>query len=233
MTKHTALVVGSGLAGLTAALDLQDAGWQVTLVDRRPFAGGRTFSFATPAGDQLDNGQHVILGCCTAYLELLERLGQRDKAYLQDRLDIRLVDEMDGPARLRESRLPAPLHMLPSFLRFPYLSLREKATALWALALIGLGAQPEDESFASWLTHHGQSGNAIRRFWNLITVPTCNAPAERVSAAQGAFVFREGLLKTRNGGRLGYPRVPLTQIIPTAAVRRLEQHCAQVRFGTT
>ncbi|MFI5268253.1 MAG: FAD-dependent oxidoreductase, partial [Chloroflexota bacterium] len=66
MTKE-ALVVGAGLAGLAAAIDLVDAGLAVTLVERRPFAGGRTFSFTNDTGDLLDNGQHVFLGCCTAY----------------------------------------------------------------------------------------------------------------------------------------------------------------------
>jgi hydroxysqualene dehydroxylase len=231
MTKK-ALVVGAGLAGLTAAIELVDAGVAVTLAERRPFAGGRTFSFTDDAGDVLDNGQHVFLGCCTAYLELLRKLGQRDKAFLQDRLEVSILDAVDGPARLREAPLPAPFHLLPSFLRLPYLSPGEKLVAIAALLAIRLRALPEEESFASWLASRGQTPNAIQRFWNLILVPTCNAPAERVSAAQGGFVFREGLLRTRWGGRLGYPRVSLSEIVPEKAVGYLRQRGAELRFGT-
>jgi hydroxysqualene dehydroxylase len=226
-------VVGAGLAGLTAALDLVDAGFRVTLLERRPFAGGRTFSFTTDAGDVLDNGQHVFLGCCTAYIELLARLGRRDKAFFQNRLDIRIVDALDGPARLREARLPAPLHLLPSFLRLPYLSAAEKLAAARLLLAIRLRNLPEDESFGAWLSRHGQSRNAIQRFWDLITIPTCNAPSARVSAAMGGFVFREGLLRTRQGGRIGYPRTDLSQIVPERAVAYLEERGAELRFGTT
>src|SRR5438309_2519548 len=218
MTTKTALVIGAGLAGLTAAIDLIDAGWSVTLVERRPFAGGRTFSFTTEAGDVLDNGQHVFLGCCTTYIGLLRKLGTFDKAFLQERLDVRILDAQDGPARLREVPLPAPFHLLPSFLAFPYLTLPEKISALKLLLTMRLREPPDDETFASWLSRNGQTHNAIRRFWNLIIIPTCNAPAERVSAAIGGFVFREGLLRTRRGGRLGYPRVGLSQIIPEQAV---------------
>jgi len=227
-----ALVIGAGLAGLTAAIDLEDAGWRVTLVERRPFAGGRTFSFTTDSGDLLDNGQHVFLGCCTAYTELLDKLGQQDNAFLQDRLDVRIADERDGPARLREAPLPAPFHLLPSFAAFPYLSLSEKLSALRAFLLIGVGQLPEDETFAGWLSRHGQTPNAIQRFWNLIVIPTCNAPADRVSAAQGGFVIREGLLRTRWGGRMGYPRVGLSQVIPERAVAYLATAGAELRFGT-
>ncbi len=225
-------MIGAGLAGLTVAMDLLDAGWQVTLVERRPFAGGRTFSFTNSAGDQLDNGQHVFLGCCTAYRALLARLGQSAEAFLQDRLDVRIADATDGPARLRESRLPAPLHLLPSFLAFPYLSAGEKIAAAAALLRIRLRSLPEDESFGGWLRRHGQSDNALQRFWDLIVIPTCNAPADRVSAAQGGFVFREGLLRTRWGGRLGYPRVGLSEVVPERAVACLRERGAGLRFET-
>ncbi|MBV8085491.1 MAG: FAD-dependent oxidoreductase, partial [Chloroflexi bacterium] len=212
-------------------MDLVDAGWQVTLLERRPFAGGRTFSFTNAQGDALDNGQHVFLGCCTAYLELLERLGQRDQAFLQDRLDVRVVDAELGPARLFEAPLPAPLHLLPAFVRFPYLNALEKARAAQALLEMRVRDLPESQTFAGWLRERRHSDNAIRRLWDLIIIPTCNAPSERVSARQAGFVFREGLLRTRWGGRIGYPRVGLSHIVPEAAVAYLRSRGASLRFG--
>ena len=227
------LVVGAGLAGLTAAIDAMDAGLDVTMAERRPFAGGRAFSFESPSGDVLDNGQHVILGCCTAYLELADKLGRRQALHLQDRLDIRLVDSHDGPARLREAPLPAPLHLLPSFLALPYLCRREKLAAVVALLTIRFRELPQDQTFAAWLADNGQTANAIQRLWDLIVIPTCNAPSSRISAAQGGFVFREGLLRNRWGGRLGYPRVPLGQALAEPAAEYLRQRGAQLRFGVT
>ena len=213
-------------------MDLVDAGCGVTLLERRPFAGGRTFSFRNDTGDLLDNGQHVFLGCCTAYRALLRKLGQEDNAFLQSALDVRIVDAQDGPARLREAPLPAPLHLLPSFLRFPYLSATEKLTALPLLLKMRSQRLPEDDTFEAWLRARGQSANAIQRFWNLIVIPTCNAPASMVSAAQAGFVFQEGLLRMRSGGRMGYARVGLSEIIPERAVEYLAQRGARLCFGT-
>ncbi|MBV8086387.1 MAG: FAD-dependent oxidoreductase [Chloroflexi bacterium] len=227
----SAVVVGAGLAGLTAAIDLVDAGFRVTVLERRPFAGGRTFSFTSPGGDRLDNGQHVFLGCCIAYRALLAKLGVQDQACLQRRLDLRIIDASDGPARLREWLLPAPLHLLPSLLSFPYLSAGEKLAVLRAMLIVRFRALPENESFEDWLLAHQQSANAIARLWDLIVIPTCNAPSRRVSAAMGGFVFREGLLHTRWGGRIGYPRVGLSAIVPEPAVAYLREHGADVRFG--
>ena len=68
------LVIGGGLAGITAALDCAEAGARVTLVEAKPRLGGLTYSFQR--GDlEVDNGQHVFLRCCTAYRSLLDRLG--------------------------------------------------------------------------------------------------------------------------------------------------------------
>ena len=64
------VVVGGGLAGITAALRLADRGRQVTLLEAKPRLGGLTASFRR---DDLavDTGQHVFMRCCTAYRALL------------------------------------------------------------------------------------------------------------------------------------------------------------------
>ena len=80
-------VVGGGLAGITAAIALREAGNRVTLLESRPRLGGATCSF-TRGGLVVDNGQHVFLGCCTAYRELIARLGMTGSVYLQDRFDV-------------------------------------------------------------------------------------------------------------------------------------------------
>jgi phytoene dehydrogenase-like protein len=87
MTARRVAVVGGGLAGITAALRLADAGHSVAVFEARPRLGGLTYSFRR--GElSVDNGQHVFLRCCTAYQALLSRLGVSDLATLQPRLDI-------------------------------------------------------------------------------------------------------------------------------------------------
>ena len=86
-------------------------GARVTLVERRPFLGGRAFSFTDAAsGREIDNGQHVFLGCCTAYIGLLRLLGTLGTTTLQPRLDVLVRDRAgpDGPPA-RRAPVPAPV----------------------------------------------------------------------------------------------------------------------------
>src|SRR5262245_21037614 len=86
-SPKTVAVVGGGLAGLAAACALADAGFRITLFERRPYLGGRASSYQHPGtGEVVDNCQHVLLGCCTNLIDLYDRTGVADKVAWYDRL---------------------------------------------------------------------------------------------------------------------------------------------------
>lgn len=217
-------VVGGGLAGLAASLQLADAGAQVTLFERRPHLGGLTSSIERD-GLSFDNGQHVFLGCCTSYRAFLERVGASHQVYLQPRLDMPVLSPTGSRSAIRRVRLPAPYHLAPSLLRYRFLSLRERlGLARAVLALQRL--DPDDptldsETFASWLRRHGQSSRAIEHLWNLIVQPTVNVPAEEASLAQCRQVFQIGFLDRADGADVGWSTVPLATLHGENAERAL------------
>ena len=223
MTAPRVVVCGGGLAGIAAACEASLRGAQVTLVERRPFLGGRAFSFTDPeTGVQVDNGQHVHLGCCTAYIGLLRLLGTLRDTTLQRRLAVPVRDREGRTGTLAAAPLPAPAHLGPSFARYPHLTGREKVLAGRSLAALAAlrpaaAAGLDEVSFRDWLLDHGQGERAIARFWDLIVLPTCNDRSDRVSAALAAFVFREGFLRTARGSAIGWSRVGLTRLVDPAA----------------
>ncbi len=239
-TDSRILIIGGGLAGITAACDLADAGLPVTLLEARPFLGGKTWSFRDEqTGMPVDNGQHVFLGCCTAYLRLLQRLGITDATQMQSRLHVPILSLKHAPTALQETRflLPAPLHLLPSFLRLPMLSWQEKLHAVYTLLAIKHAGERgriacDQMSFADWLRAHGESERSITYLWNLITLPTINEDAERASAGLAMMVFQEGLLHRANGARIGYARTGLSDLICGAATRYLLERGATIRLGS-
>ena len=108
-SKPRAVILGGGLAGMSAACHLLDEGWGVTLVEKRPYLGGRAFSFTDrETGQVVDNGQHVFLGCCTYYMDFLEKIGTLRRAYLQDRTRVEVVSPTDPPAPSPPAGFPSP-----------------------------------------------------------------------------------------------------------------------------
>jgi squalene-associated FAD-dependent desaturase len=233
------IVVGGGLAGIAAACDLSDAGLPVTLIEARPFLGGKTWSFRdAQTGMVVDNGQHVFLGCCTAYLAFLQRLGIASQVKMQPRLRVPILSAGYPATTLEASRvpLPAPLHLFWSFLRLPSLSWQEKlqvGRTLLRIARVGQrGRVAYDHlSFAEWLRAQGESEKAIKHLWNLITLPTINEDCERASAGLAMMVFQEGLLRRASGGRIGYAKVGLSDLVCEAATRYLQARGVTLRLG--
>lgn len=230
------VVVGGGLAGITAALDSADAGCSVTLLEARPRLGGLTYSFRR--GDlEIDNGQHVFLRCCTAYRALLDRLGVTGQTVLQPRLDIPVVSIRDGRrARLRRNGLPAPLHLARSLLAYRPLTVRSRLRAARAvLALRGVDRTDpatDRRGFGEWLRAHGQGADAVEALWDLIGVATLNAHADDASLALAAMVFQVGLLERADAADLGWSRVPLGRLHGDAALARLTAAGVTVRTAT-
>ncbi|WP_031088903.1 hydroxysqualene dehydroxylase HpnE, partial [Streptomyces sp. NRRL WC-3549] len=232
-----AVVVGGGLAGVTGALRLADAGVRVTLLEGRPRLGGLAFSFSR-GGLSVDNGQHVYLRCCTAYRWFLDRIEGAALAPLQSRLDVPVLDvgRSAGPrlGRLRRTGLPVPLHLAGGLAAYPHLSLTEKASV--ARAALALGRlDPADPAldgvdFATWLRRHGQSRRTVEALWDLVGVATLNARAADASMALAAMVFKTGLLSDPGAADIGWAAVPLGDLHDTLARKALESAGVEVRL---
>jgi len=226
------VVVGGGLAGLSAALELVDAGAAVTLLESRSRLGGATWSFRR-RGLWFDNGQHVFLRCCTAYRGFLDRVGAAGAVHLQERLDLPVLAPGGRAASLRRNRLPAPLHLAGSLTRYHHLSLGDRlrlGRALAPLRRADLDDPSLDErTFADFLRAHGQRTAAIERLWDLICVPTVNLPAAEASLTLAATVFQIGLLTDATAGDIGWSEVPLGQLHADPAAESLGRAGADVR----
>jgi zeta-carotene desaturase len=210
-------VIGGGLAGLSAASALAEAGYHVELFERRPYLGGRASSYELPGtGEVVDNCQHVLLGCCTNLIDFYRRLGVEQQIRWYD--EITFILPGGKSSTLKPGALPAPFHSAPSFLDSTVLDLKDKlAIARAMLALVPGLPNDNGENFETWLKRHGQTPHAIRRFWDPVLVSALNEDPNRISVRYAALVFRDSFLKSAEAGRMGVPAVPLSQLYGTAA----------------
>jgi squalene-associated FAD-dependent desaturase len=230
------IVIGGGLAGLSAALACARAGAEVTLLEARGRLGGAADSFSR--GElTVDNGQHVFLRCCTAYRELVEQLGATELVALQPRLDVAVLAPGGRLGRLRRSDLRAPLHLAGALLRYPHLGIRERLSLAWAMQrLAAIDAEdPRNDarSFGDWLGQHRQHAAAIDAIWDLIARPTLNLTVADASLAQAAHVFQVGMLNDTAAGDIGWAVAPLSEIHDVAARRALERAGVELRMRGT
>ncbi|HXN24166.1 MAG TPA: hydroxysqualene dehydroxylase HpnE [Candidatus Dormibacteraeota bacterium] len=225
MSSKSVILIGGGLAGLSAGVALAEAGFRVRLFEKRPFLGGRATSYVLPSGEHVDNCQHVTLGCCTNLTDFYNRIGASRKIRTYDRLTF--ADPSGRRGTLRVSPLPAPFHLSPSFLKFPLLSSDDKraiARAMMAILRIGRRSSvPNDSSSApteiangltmlEWLRRHRQTPSAIERFWRVVLVSALDEELDRMDASYGVDVFWKAFLANRAGYEIGIPMVPLAEL---------------------
>jgi len=233
--KWDTVVVGGGVAGISAAVHLADAGARVLLVERSAYLGGRASSFLDRQfGTLVDVSPHITLGCCTAFQELLERIEVQDKVQYLDTLEFSLPN--GTRAGFRASCLPVPYHLLPALLKFPQLGLLEKASVArlmlaairWAGETEHADNRAEELSFADVCKRERVSPRAMQMLIEPTVISACNATMDAVDASYGLMVLWEVLCRDRFGYRLGIPRVPLASLFTDPTVSRLEERGSSV-----
>jgi zeta-carotene desaturase len=205
-------VIGGGLAGLSAACALADAGYQVRLLEKRRYLGGRASSYEHPGtGEVIDNCQHVLLGNCVNLIDLYRRLDVSDAIRWFDRLTF--IEPGGRRSILEPSFLPAPFHDMLAFLRASAFSFADKLAIGRGLSAFIAGIPKDsDENFAQWLQRHGQTRGAIERFWKPVLVSALNEDPDHMSVHYAGLVIRKSLLLSPGAGRMGVPAIPLSDL---------------------
>jgi hypothetical protein len=219
-------VVGGGLAGLAAALELADAGHDVTIYEARPTLGGAVQTLPERDGDPPpppDNGQHIALGCFTEYLSFLDRIGE-GSSYSRRSLALPVLAEDGSRADVKPS--------LTALLGYAHVPLRDRLRIpLVTLRCRSAQAEP-GETFGALLRRLGASDAAVERFWDVFIRPALNLRCDEVDAGAGLFTVQTALLGPRPSSDLILPAKPLGRMHGDAAGRTLEAAGATIATGT-
>jgi len=231
--RKTVTVIGGGVAGMSAACALAEAGFSVRLVERRGYLGGRASSYLHPGvGEVIDNCQHVVFKCCTNILGFYRRIGVAEKTHWTS--EMTMIEPGGqrtrlGPFELGPIRLPAPLHSAPSFMTAKAFTWADKAALARAMRAMMRPAAMEDtgETLGDWLRRHQQTEGAMNRFWRLVIASALNAEIDEISVPYAAKIIREGFLNSAEGGSMGMSTVPLSELY-APVTRYLEERGGSV-----
>jgi squalene-associated FAD-dependent desaturase len=208
------VILGGGLAGLSAAAALAGAGYKVDLLESRNFLGGRATSW--PAGEDaeiIDNCQHVLVRCCHNLLDFYSRLGVDNKIRFYP--EFYFIEPGGRTSTLRRGMLPAPYHFTESFLKLKFLTLADKAgigSAMLAIRRERHRKDLDNISMLDWLREKKQSPRAIERYWRQVLVSAINEELDRMAAAHGFQVFWLSMLADATSYEMGIPDVPLREL---------------------
>ena len=231
------VILGGGLSGLSAARRLLSHGYDITLVEKRPFLGGRACSFRDREADvEVDNGQHVFLGCNAYYKDFLRAIGAMDRVYLQKGLRAEVIRNGTRGV-LSSTPFLGRLHLLPSFLRYPHLGFKDKLLAAYGMLRVMLtnrarhAAQLEAETGYEWLKRHHQTERAIDNLWNVIVLPALNDDVRDSNADMTLMVFQETLLRKASDAAIGFSKVGLTSLAGEPAQRYIAEKGGEPVLG--
>jgi zeta-carotene desaturase len=203
------VIVGAGLAGLSTAIDLADAGHQVEIFEARPFVGGKVGSWVDGDGNHIEMGLHVFFNNYFNLFALMKKVGAFD--HLLPKEHVHNFVNRGGEIGELDFRffLGAPFHGLKAFFTTGQLTFLDKLQNALALGtspiVVGLASYEsgmkmiralDGISFADWFRQHGGNNHSLRRMWDPIALALGFIDTENISARCMLTIFMMFAAKT-------------------------------------
>jgi squalene-associated FAD-dependent desaturase len=219
-------IIGGGYAGMAAAVELAGCGIPVTVFESARQLGGRARGVQYN-DTQLDNGQHLLLGCYRETLRLIEKVGGNIS---QDFMRLPLQLDLHGQFSLQAPRLPAPFHLLAGLLKAQGLTWNERVNAIrFMLALRGMDFRlAGDMTVSALLERYGQEADLTLKLWEPLCIAALNTPIHKASAQVLLNVLRDSLNRSRADSDMLLPHMDFTALFPQRAAAYVEQRGGKV-----
>ncbi len=214
LMKHDVIVIGAGIAGISAAIKLIKSGKSVLVIEQNSFPGGRSYSFRDKvSGELIDNGQHLMTGAYSDFLEITKCLGTKDFLSMQKSLQIDFYSQK-GNDLLDCSLLPGKAGVLLGLMKMKNLTLASKiAISKIFLKIRNIDLSYNDVSVRQFLDIEKQTDNSISNFWEPLTIATLNNSIENSSAKLLITVLQKAFFSGQDNSKLILPNRPLLDIV--------------------
>ncbi len=218
-------IIGAGLSGLSAAIELAAEGFQVVVHEAAGEAGGRCRTFHDPALDCLiDNGNHLLLSGNHSAMGFLDRVDARDRLLGPPEARFNFTDIKTGEHWcVRPNKGP-----IPWWIFSPSRRVAGTKAADYIAARKLLSAKPSDR-FTDIIP---PSGALYERFWDPLVVGALNISPDLAAAILLKPVLLETFAKGADSCRPLVAKTGLGDTFVTPALEYLDKLSASVRFGS-
>ncbi len=226
-------VVGAGLAGINAGLQLARHGCKVMLFESKHRIGGRVGSFVdSESGQSVDYCQHVGMNCCSTLKQWIADTDQ--SPYWTEQKSLHFVSSSGKRIRVAAWPLPAPLHLAGLLFRWPQLQFRDRirvGIGLLRLNRLKRTKEMSSELAMDWLRANGQSEMCMRNFWSTILVSALGEQVERITLGAAHKVLIDGFAASRTAFHLLVPNRPLSKLLDESVAGTLRSLGVDIRLG--
>jgi len=248
MKSPDVIVIGAGVAGLRAAVEIAARGARVTVLEAKAVLGGRATAFHDPqTGERFDNGQHVLVGCYGETFSFLRQIGTEDRVRVQPNLEVDFVDRRGSRSRLRLPSLPPPINLFAGLLEWTALNWRDQLAALRLAGPIRtarselrartrgltpsrIAASP-GETVEEWLINNGQTARLREMLWEPLALAALNQSVRTAAAPPFAAVLAQMFGGGPRDAALALPSCPLDELYAEPSRRFVESRGGEVRIG--
>jgi 15-cis-phytoene desaturase len=229
------VIVGGGIAGLTAGVALADAGLRCAVVEKQRILGGRARSWTDPkTGDPVHIGPHIMLSEYANFLSLLDSLGTKHKVVWQKAPHFITMVDGQREIGMKLADLPPPMPFLPSVLLDETVGMVDKLSN-FKLTAYAMRLSPEDiyrldqKDALSLLREMGVTEAYIDYFWRFVGMAILNVPLEMCSAGALMRFYRH--LVGRRTIQVGFADGGLGDLFAPASRERIERAGGRVLTG--
>ncbi|NWF51157.1 MAG: FAD-dependent oxidoreductase [Ignavibacteriaceae bacterium] len=225
------LVIGGGFAGLSAAAFLSHKKFEVILIEASPRLGGRAHSyFDNETSEEIDNGQHILMGCYEHTISFMELIGAYKNLIVQKSLEVNLLKEGTGKVRIKASDIIYPVNLIAAIAGYNALSFNEKLLLIKFFIKLRYIKKDslKDLTVSEWLNKEKQTENLRKCFWEILAIGALNTSTEKASAQIFYEVLKKIFLSYSDASAIILPKFGLSRTYCQPAKEFIESNGGKV-----
>ncbi len=212
--KQKIIILGGGVAGISAAFYALKSGFDLTLVEANSSLGGRINSrIDSKTNDSIDNGQHLLVGAYSVFLDILKNIKTYDKLKIQNSFFVKYLDS-NSTFNLEEKYFKGQVGLLFGLLLLNKFTFNEKISAINFILKIKLNLFAKNkEKLIDVLKKNNQSNELIRILWEPMCLATLNTPINIADTSIFANVLRQSFFAGGFASKLILSKIGLSELI--------------------